>query len=84
MHSGDATVRLLLLVFFLGHVDEAAPAVAISGFSGAALLAIRLASRIPCQCEVEAGTIPLGHPLEFKTARIFSVLLVVLAALARL
>ena len=75
-------LRLLLLVFFLGHVDEAQRLLGpFLAFLGASLLAIWLASRIPRLGEVEAGTIPLSHPLEFKTALIFSVLFVLFAAL---
>ena len=75
-------LRLLLLVFFLGHVDAAQRLlVPFVTFLIASLIAVWTASRMPRTSEVEAGIIPLSHPLEFKTALIFSVLFVMFTAL---
>ena len=49
-------------------------------FLGASLLAIRFASRIPRAPAFETVKISLSYPLEFKTALIFSLLFVILAA----
>ncbi len=74
--------RLLLLIFFLGHIDEAlqllSPFVA---FLVASLLAIWAASYIPKSARLAAPDLPLSNPLEFKTALIFSILFVLFAAL---
>lgn len=74
-------LRLLLLVFFLGHVDEAQHLLGpFFAFILASLLIIWLSSRIPQATGIEVGNLPLSHPLEFKTALVFSVLFVVFAA----
>lgn len=75
-------LRLLLLVFVLGHVDEFQRLLEpFLVFIAMSLLVVWFASRIPRAVEVKAGEIPLSHPLEFKTALIFAVLFVVFAAL---
>ena len=75
-------LRLLLLVFFLGHVDEAQHLLTpFIIFITMSLLAVWLASRIPRAVEIKAGELPLRHPLEFKTALLFAVLFIVFAAL---
>ena len=75
-------LRLLLLVMFLGHMDIAHrllwPFLVLLGTS---LLAVWYASRIPRGDEIKADNLLLNHPLEFKTALIFSVLFVLFAAL---
>lgn len=75
-------LRLLLLVFFLGHMDVAQHLLGpFLILLAASLLAVWFASRLPRVAEVEVGDISLNHPLEFKTALIFSMLFVVFAAL---
>lgn len=75
-------LRLLILVFILGHVEEGRqlliPFAVVFSMS---LLAIWITSRIPLLVTVRAKELPLSHPLEFKTALIFSVLFVVFAGL---
>lgn len=74
-------LRLLLLVFFLGPIDQALRLLwPFLTLLIASLVAVALASRIPRVAEVPTGDIPLSHPLEFKTALLFSVLFVVFAA----
>lgn len=76
-------LRLLLLVFFLGHVTEACQLLApFLVFSGASLLAVWFVSRISGASEITASNLRLSHPLEFKTALIFSVLFVMFAAVS--
>ncbi len=75
-------LRLLLLVFFVGYIDEAQRLLLpFLLFFAASLLAVWFASRIPHAAEIEAGNLPLSHPLEFKTALIFSGLFVIFSAL---
>jgi uncharacterized membrane protein (DUF4010 family) len=77
-------LRLLILVFFLGHVTEAKlllPPFLL--FITLSLLAVWYASRIPqvTKVEVKADELPLSHPLEFKTALVFAGLFVAFTAL---
>ncbi len=75
-------LRLLLLVMFLGHTDIAHRLLwPFFVLIAASLLAVWYASRIPRGDEIKADSLLLNHPLEFKTALIFSVLFVIFAAL---
>jgi len=75
-------LRLLLLVFILGHISEAQrlliPFFVVFSIS---LIAVWLASRIPHAVDFKAGKTQLTNPLEFKTALIFAGLFVLFAAL---
>ncbi len=75
-------IRLLLLIFFLGHTHVTQqlllPFLVLVIFS---LMASWLASRIPHSPGSATDTLPLSHPLEFKTALIFAFLFVFFAAL---
>lgn len=74
-------LRLLLLLLFLGHVSAA---LQLTGpflvFLAASLAAAWLAGRMPVAVRVKMENLPLSHPLEFKTALVFSILFVVFAA----
>jgi uncharacterized membrane protein (DUF4010 family) len=74
-------LRLLLLLIFLGHVNAALQLLGpFLVFLTASLLAAWLASHLPVSARVKPDNLPLGNPLEFKTALGFSVLFVVFAA----
>jgi len=75
-------LRLLLLVFFMGHADEALHLVGpFFVLIATSLLAVWFASHIFEVPPVEVVDVPLSHPLEFKTALIFSLLFVAFAAI---
>ena len=74
-------LRLLLLIFFLGHVVETRHLLMpFLAFIAASLLAVWLLSRIPAVAGAQVSGLPLSHPLEFKIALIFTLLFVVFAA----
>ena len=74
-------LRLLLLMFFLGHVAEARHLVApFFSFMAASLLVVWLLSLFQPAATAEFEKLRLSHPLEFKIAFIFSLLFVVFAA----
>lgn len=75
-------LRLLLLMLFLGHMREAQQLLLPFLFMVvASLAAIWLVSRMPRGDRVDSGDTALTHPLEFKTALVFSLLFVFFAAL---
>lgn len=74
-------LRLLLLLLFLGHVSCALQLMGpFLVFLAASLVAAWLAGRMPMAVRVKMENLPLSHPLEFKTALVFSILFVVFAA----
>jgi uncharacterized membrane protein (DUF4010 family) len=74
-------LRLLLLIFFLGHVAAARHLLApFLAFMLASLLVVWLVARIAQTAAEDGDESPLRHPLEFKTALIFSMLFIVFAA----
>jgi uncharacterized membrane protein (DUF4010 family) len=78
-------LRLLLLLLFIGHVDAVLQlSKPFLVFLAASLLVAWLAGRMKAGARVRLERLPLSHPLEFKTALVFSVLFVVFAALSSL
>ncbi|MGA9575259.1 MAG: DUF4010 domain-containing protein [Lysobacterales bacterium] len=76
-------LRLLLLLLFIGHLNAVLQLMGpFLAFLAASLAATWLAGRIPVTSSVKLENLPLSHPLEFKTALIFSVLFVVFAAIS--
>ena len=76
-------LRLLLLLLFIGHFDAALHlSKPFLVFLAASLLVAWLAGRMKVSARVKLESLPLSHPLEFKTALVFSVLFVVFAALS--
>jgi uncharacterized membrane protein (DUF4010 family) len=76
-------LRLLLLLMFIGHFDAALHLMGpFLVFLTASLAAAWLAGLMPVAVSVKADNLTLSHPLEFKTALIFSVLFVVFAAVS--
>jgi uncharacterized membrane protein (DUF4010 family) len=76
-------LRLLLLLLFIGHVDAVLHlSKPFLVFLAASLLVAWLAGRMKAGARVKLERLPLSHPLEFKTALVFSVLFVVFAALS--
>lgn len=74
-------LRLLLLIFFLGHVTEARYLLPpFLTFTAASLLVAWLVSRSRRAATAGLDGLPLSHPLEFKIALIFSLAFVVFAA----
>jgi len=74
-------LRLLLLIFFLGHVAEAKYLLTpFLTFTAASLLAAWLVSRFRAPAPAGPDDLPLSHPLEFKIALIFSLAFIVFAA----
>jgi len=68
---------------FIGHFDAALELMGpFLFFLAASLAAAWLAGLMPVAVEVKVDKLPLSHPLEFKTALIFSVLFVVFAAVS--
>jgi uncharacterized membrane protein (DUF4010 family) len=74
-------LRLLLLLFFLGYVTAATHLLKPFLVLLAVSLAVAwFAGRLPVSSQVKAEHLSLNHPLEFKTALVFSILFVVFAA----
>jgi len=73
-------LRLLLLIFVLGHVQEARQLLTpFLVFMLASLTAAWFIGRLPAAA-IQTENLPLSHPLEFKTALLFSILFVIFAA----
>ena len=76
-------LRLLLLLFFLGYASALQQLLLpFLAFLAVSLAAAWLAGRIPVTVKVKVDSLPLSHPLEFKTALVFSILFVVFAAIS--
>lgn len=75
-------LRLLLLVFFLGHFSAGQRLLPLFlGLVAASLIAIWAVSRMPTMGEKSAADVPLSHPLEFRTALLFAFLFAAFAAI---
>lgn len=75
-------LRLLLLVFFLGHFSAGQRLLPLFlGLVAASLIAIWAVSRMPTKVESSAADVPLSHPLEFRTALLFAFLFTAFAAI---
>jgi len=75
-------LRLLLLVVIMGHFHVVQRLIEpFLILMGVALTAVWIASRNHDDADITPGDLPLSHPLEFKTALIFSLLFVAFTAL---
>jgi uncharacterized membrane protein (DUF4010 family) len=76
-------LRLLLLLLFVGQFNAVLQLMGpFLVFMAASLAAAWLAGRMPVAVRVKVENLPLSHPLEFKTALVFSILFVVFAAIS--
>ncbi len=75
-------LRLLMLVFFLGHFAAGTRLLPLFlALVVASLIAIWVVSRMPAMSEKSHADVPLNHPLEFRTALLFAFLFVAFAAI---
>lgn len=75
-------LRLLLLVFFLGHFSAGQRLLPLFlALIVASLIAIWVVSRMPSMGEKGAADVQLNHPLEFRTALLFAFLFAAFAAI---